>query len=152
MFTPSMHYDAFICQKECGVALHAVINPSFPAPLTHLTLLCSLPSYLWFENWYVLRELTFLLVRNTSGAFTPLDDAHARTHTSALSSNYSISGYLITLQPQASMLTCTQEWECFWRANNISKAQHVLKWCNSVKIVTVHFLYYWGIRDNKTHI
>lgn len=77
-----------------------------PAPSCASSALSLLPA-VWKLICTVLRELlTFLLVRNTSGAFTPLADArmHARPHKSVLSSlNYSISDYLITLQPHASM-------------------------------------------------
>lgn len=124
--------------KKNAVRTHSVINPSSPAlsPSRRSSALSLLPA-VWKLICTVLGELlTFLLVRNTSGAFTPLADAgvHAHPHKSALSSlNYSISDYLITLQPQAAMfLSCTQRNENAsgvqsTSLNKLSPVQHVLQ-------------------------
>lgn len=96
-------------------------------PLSSTTPLCPLPPTGKLICTLLGELLTFLFVRNTFQALTPLADAHTRPHESVLSSlNYSILDYLITLQPQASMfLTCTQEaregWGCFSGAVAIFK-------------------------------
>lgn len=90
---------------QCEQTPFSVITPP---PLPHVTR----PPTSSQKIGTVLGELlTFLFVKNTLQALAPLADAHIHPHESVLSSlNYSISDYLITLQPKTSMfLTCMEE-------------------------------------------
>lgn len=133
---------------QCEQTPFSVITPP---PLPHVTL----PPTSSQKIGTVLSELlTFLFVRNTLQALAPLADAHIHPHESVLSSlNYSISDYLITLQPKTSMfLTCMEEVRGedrrgrFLNVINISErltlqlSANKCLFCVSVKICTVHFL------------
>lgn len=113
----------------------SAVNPGL---LSHTSPLCPCSAY---KQWRVGRGtvlgelLTFLLVRNTFRALTPLADAHTHPRESVLCSlNYSISDYLITPQTRESPSSWHARREirtilqCDWRfVRELRREKNVLK-------------------------